>query len=175
MTLLIAVLLLFVAPALASAQARPPEFSVPPASEWVHIDGSKNPELIPEWSVWQAAFRSFLLVGQLPTAVAQHISKEEAAMVLGVAKEHGQSMNACEERAMKLMPLLQKETAEVINRKTEALNLECRSRTLRLRDRALDGLGPDGQVALRGWVESTKATIQVSVPKRELDFYLKPK
>ena len=34
---------------------------------------------------------------------------------------------------------------------------------------------PDGQVALRQWVEGIKAGIQVSVPKAELDFYLKPK
>lgn len=171
---LFGVLLFFVAP-LVSAQGRRAEFSIPSPPEWVHIDGSKTPELIPEWSVWQAAFRNLLLVGRLPTAVERHVSKEEAAMVLAAAREHGRNRAECEARALKLKPLLQTETAAEINRKTEALNLECRWQTLHLRDRVLDGLGPDGQAALAGWVDSTKATLQVSVPKRELDFYLKPK
>lgn len=175
MRLLTTVLLLLSTPALASAQSKRMEYSIPPPAEWVHIDGAKNPELIPEWSAWQFAFNNVVVVGQLPTAVSQHVSKEEAAVILDAAREQKKNRADCEARALKLMPLLETETAAEINRRTEALNLECRSYTLRLRDRVLESLGPDGRAALRDWVESTKATIQVSVPKKELDFYLKPK
>ena len=38
------------------------------AQEMLQIDGSKNPELIPEWSAWGFAFRVFATGSrQLPT------------------------------------------------------------------------------------------------------------
>jgi hypothetical protein len=166
---------LFAALLSATVQKPPIQFSNPPPSEWVHIDGSKNPELIPEWSVWRSALRTIHIVGQLPTVVATQVSKEEEAIVLTAARENARNITACEERGLKLKPLLETETAAVINRKTQELNLECRSETLRLRDRLLESLRPEGQVALRHWVESIKAGIHVSVPKAELEFYLKPK
>jgi hypothetical protein len=175
MRLAVAVLLLLVCPVHASAQSKRIEYSIPPPSEWMHIDGSKNPEMIPEWSVWQLAFNNIFVVGKLPTAVSRHVTKEEAAAILEAAREQKKNRMDCEERGLKLRPLLGTETIAEINRRTEELNLECRWQTLRLRDRVLESLGPDAQAALRDWVESSKATIQVSVPKAELDFYLKPK
>ena len=158
-----------------AVQQPPIQFSTPPPSEWVHIDGSKNPELIPEWSVWKSAFRNILIGGHLPTVVLTQISKEESAAILAAARENAKNVAACEQRGLMLKPLLETETPAVINRKTEELNLECRWQTLRLRDRLVQSLEPDGQAALRQWVESLKAGIQVSVPKAEFAFYMKPK
>jgi hypothetical protein len=159
----------------AAAQKPPVQFSVPAPSEWVHIDGAKNPELIPEWSVWKHAFMVFGVASELPTDVMKHLSKEEAAAVRAAAAQHRKDTSACEQRGLKLRPMLETEAVDAVNRKTEELNLECRWQTLRLRDRLLEALRSDGQVALRQWVEAAKADIRVSVPKKELDFYLKPK
>jgi hypothetical protein len=158
-----------------TVQKPPIQFSVPPPADWIHIDGSKNPELIPEWSVWDTAFRVFHSVGDLPTAVLNAATKEEAAAIQDAATEHGRITAECEERGLKLIPLLGKETPRVINEKTQALNLDCRTRTLALVDRLLERLRPDARAALNQWVESQKKGMRASVPKRELEFYLRPK
>ena len=159
----------------ATLQKPPIQFSIPAPSEWIHIDGSKNPELIPEWSVWDTAFRTFQTVGDLPTAVISTTTKEEAGLIQEAANEHRRFTAECEDLGMKLIPLLGKATARVINEKTQALNLQCRVRTLELRDRLLNRLRADARVALTQWVESQKKGMRASVPKRELDFYLRPK
>ena len=33
-------------------------FDIPPLSERIEIDGKKNPELIPQWDVWQSSLRA---------------------------------------------------------------------------------------------------------------------
>jgi len=76
---------------------------------------------------------------------------------------------------LKLLPLLETETAKVINEKTQALNLDCRRQTLTLRDHSLESLRPEAQTALSQWVEALKKGMRASVPKRELEFYLQPK
>ncbi len=44
---------------------KPPQvvFDIPPISERIQIDGSKNPEMIPQWDAWQAAFQIMEKVG----------------------------------------------------------------------------------------------------------------
>jgi hypothetical protein len=175
MHLLSAALLVLLNSLQGTPQRPPVQFSVPPPSEWVHIDGGKNPELIPEWSVWDTAFRMFVTVGNLPTAVLQMLTTEEAAAIRSAANQHGKITAECEARGLKLVPLLGKETARVINEKTQALNLDCRRQTLSLRDRSLESLRADARVALTRWVEDLKKGMRASVPKAELDFYLQPK
>ncbi len=75
---------------------------------------------------------------------------------------------------LKLVPTLKTEEARLINERTQAINLDCRWQTLRLRDRVLADLSPVGQAALTRYVEFTKAGIRVYVPKNELSFYRQP-
>jgi hypothetical protein len=175
MHLLSAALLVLLSSLQGTPQRPPVEFSIPPPSEWVHIDGGKNPELIPEWSVWDTAFRMFVTVGNLPTAVLQMLTKEETAAIQAAANQHAKITAECEARGLKLIPLLGKETARAINEKTQALNLDCRKQTLSLRDGALESLRADARVALTQWVEELKKGMRASVPKAELDFYLQPR
>jgi hypothetical protein len=150
-------------------------FSNPSPSEMVQIDGSKNPELIPQWSAWQFAFR--VIAGGpkvIPSVVLVHLSKDEADLVRAAAESDDKNDTECQARVLKLVPLLQTEEAVTINERTREINLECRSFTLKTRDRVLEGLRPQGQAALIEWVESNKAGMQVSVPKRELAFFRQP-
>jgi hypothetical protein len=155
---------------------KPPQvvFDIPPLSERIQIDGSKNPEMIPQWDAWQAAFQIMEKVGDLPTDLLKQVSREEAASILDAARENAQNLRECEQRALKLVPTLKTEEARLINERTQALNLDCRWQTLRLRDRVLADLSPVGQVALTRYVEFTKAGIRVYVPKNELSFYRLP-
>jgi hypothetical protein len=149
-------------------------FSMPAAADLVHIDGSKNPEMIPQWNAWESAFGIVALVTDIPTDVAVHLSKEERAILVAAAKEAGDNRRACEQRVLKLTPLLQTEQAKSINDKTQEINLEYRQQTLRLRDRVLAALGPEGQAALNQWVEATKSGMRISIPKADLEFYRRP-
>jgi len=150
-------------------------FSNPPLSEMVQIDGSKNPELIPEWNVWQVAFRAIAGGAKtIPTSVLVHLSKDEADLLRATAESDEKNDLECQGRVLKLVPLLQTAEATTVNERTREINLECRSFTLRARDRVLEGLRIQGQAALVEWVESNKAGMRVSVPKKELAFFRQP-
>jgi hypothetical protein len=149
-------------------------FSRPEAADLVHIDGSKNPEMIPQWNAWESAFGIVALVSDIPTDVAVHLTKEEQAALVAAAKEARDNRRATERRVLELVPLLQTQEAKSINDKTQEITLEYRQQTLRLRDRVLAALGPEGQAALNQWVESTKSGMRISIPKAELEFYRRP-
>jgi hypothetical protein len=150
-------------------------FSNPPPSEMVHIDGSKNPEMIPEWRAWWQAFH--IMAGgprQVPSVVREHLTENEASLLLKAAQDDQKYYTECEARVMKLAPLLQTEEAKTINERTREINLDCRRHTLQLRDSVLAAFSPEGQAALKRWVDATKAGMKESVPKRELAFYRQP-
>ena len=44
--------------------------------------------MIPQWDAWQAVFEIIAKVSDLPTDVLEHLSKEEAALVLDAAREN---------------------------------------------------------------------------------------
>jgi hypothetical protein len=155
---------------------QPPQvvFNIPPISERIEIDGRKNPEMIPQWDVWHAAFENIARVSDVPTEVYRHISREEAAAIVEAAKTSAQNYRATQDRVLKLMPTLKTDEARLINERTQAINLDFRWQVLRLRDSVLAGLNPAGQAAMALYVESLKAGMRVFVPKDELAFYQKP-
>ncbi len=150
-------------------------FSNPAPSEMALIDGSKNPELIPQWHAWQFAFR--VIAGGpkvIPSVVLVHLSKDEAELLREAAESDEKNDTDCQARVLKLVPLLHTDQAVTVNERTREINVECRSFTLKTRDRVLERLRSQGQAALVDWVESNKAGMQVSVPKRELAFFRQP-
>lgn len=161
--------------ALIACLASSPAAQKPPPDDLVTIDGSKNPELIPEWSAWEFAFR--VIAGgpkQLPSSVLLVVSKEEGQRVMAAAESDQRRDAACRERMSKLRPLLLTAKPSVINAKQEEIQLDCRWQTLQRRDRLLEGLRPEGQAALIAFVESLKAGTQVTVSRRELAHFHKP-
>jgi hypothetical protein len=167
---------LLVVPLSASAQDKsPPHSPGPPSSELIHVDGSKNPELVPQWSAWAFAFR--LIAGgpgMLPTVVDRAVSKDEAAMILREAQAAQKIDPACERRMSRLRPLIGKEKASTLDAKARAITVDCRWRTLNVRDRVLRALRPEGQAALIAFVESTKAGTTFTLTKRQLPRFMEP-
>ena len=155
---------------------KPPQVSyeVVPVSERLEIDGRKNPELIPQWDVWHAAFEIMSRAPDLPTEVLKTISTEEAASIRDAARENARNFQVAQERVLKLFPTLQTDEAKLVTERTQAINLEFRWQVLGLRDRVLAGLNPSGRVALSGYVESLKAGMRVFVAKKELAYYRQP-
>jgi hypothetical protein len=160
---------------LLSAGRSPAQTAPPPRVELIHIDGSKNPELIPQWSAWGYAFRVF--AGgprQLPTTLVQHVSKEEEAFLLAHADLVQRTDADCQQRLSRIVAKRGVEKLEALDRKVRDLAVECRWATLDARDRVLAGLNPEAQLALMAFVESMKAGTSVTVPKARLARFREP-
>jgi len=157
-------------------EKKPPliRYEAVPDAERVEIDGRKNPEMIPQWDAWHAAFEIMSRASELPTEILKQVSTAEASSIREAALENSRNFLALQQRVLKLMPTLQTEEAKLVTERTQAFNLEFRWQVLGLRDRVLVGLGPPGQAALSGYVESLKAGMRVFVPKKELAFYRQP-
>ena len=147
-----------------------------PTGEVVFIDGSKNPEMIPEWRVWGYAFRVFSGGRrELPTSVWFLVSKEETQRIMKEADAVQKSDADCAERAMRTHGLLKNgESPKAVDAKMHAITVECRWKTLHARDRILEGLNPEARIALIKFVEDCKQGITVTVPKSGLARYLEP-
>jgi hypothetical protein len=150
----------------------PPQTAVPGMME---IDGSKNPELIPEWSAWGFAFRVIATGSRrLPSSVYFAVSRDEEALILKEADQIQKIDRDCQGRLLELHDLLGKEKDDVLDRKLRELTLECRWATLHARDRVLEALKPEGAAALMAFVASTKVGTTVSIPKKDLARFLEP-
>lgn len=155
------------------ATPRSPATQAPP--EMMEIDGSKNPELIPQWNAWEFAFR--VMAGgpkELPTIVHRVVSTDEGAMILREAEMVTKLAAVCETRMGKLRVLIGKEKASVLDARAREVTLDCRRQTLDLRDRVLEHLNPEAQTALRAFVESTKAGTSLTLRKKHLARFLEP-
>lgn len=143
--------------------------------DMMQIDGSKNPELIPEWSAWGFAFRVFATGSrQLPSSVYFAVSREEEALIIKEADQLQKVDRDCQSRVVKLHDLLGKEKDDVLDQKLRDITLECRWATLHARNRVLEALKPEGAAALTAFVASTKAGTSITIPKKDLARYLEP-
>ncbi len=145
------------------------------AVQWVHIDGAKNPELIPEWSAWEDVF-STIAGGskQLPTNVLKKVSKEEADLVLSESEASVKRTAECNARILALKPLVGKENTRTLTDRTRQIRLECRWRNLYARDRVMTALNPEGRAAMNEFVDLIKAGTNVTVARSELSFFRQP-
>jgi hypothetical protein len=143
--------------------------------EMIEIDGSRSPELIPEWSAWSFAFRVIATGSrQLPSSVHLVVSKEEAAFLLNQADRLQKQDRDCQHRVVKLHSLLGREKDDVLDTRLREITLECRWATLHARDRVLEQLEPEGAAALAAFVTSTKAATSLTIRKQDLARFLEP-
>ncbi len=156
------------------SSAKPPgPFAVAPPSERLEIDGSKNPELIPEWYAWEACFRQLHKTGTVPSVL--NLTADETRFLEMQLEGYAGSTEECQRKIESLRPLVGVAPISEINQKQRAIQLECRARTLDIRDRLLGGVRPESAVAIASWVENLKTGIEISVPKRELAHFRQPR
>ena len=143
--------------------------------EWVHIDGRKNPEMIPEWSAWEDVF-STIAGGskQLPTSVLTRVSTREAEMILRESVASVGRTTECNARLLALKPLVSKEKIKTLQDRTKQIRLECRWANLHARDRVMAALNPEGRAAMNEFVDLIKAGTKVTVARSELSFFRQP-
>lgn len=145
-----------------------------PKPEMLEIDGSKNPELIPQWSAWSFAFRTMGGARDLPSSVLKLVSPSESALIMREADALQKVDARCAERMTELTQRLGKVARPVLEKQAQDLTLECRWETLYSRDRVLEGINAEAGAALVAYVESTKVGTTISLPKKALARYLKP-
>ena len=162
-----------------AAQAPPQQssprnpFVITPPSERLEIDGSKNPELIPEWYIWDTFFRQLHTAGTVPTALS--LTANEERFLQMELEQYSKSNRQCQRDIERLRPMIGVAPVKDINEKQQAIQLECRRRSLEIRDRLLSGVRPEASVAIAAWVENLKTGIEISVPKRELAHFRQPR
>ena len=145
------------------------------AMEIVQIDGSKNPELIPQWSAWGFVFRVFAGGSrELPSAMIPHITASERTLIMKEADSVQKIDAGCDARHRKIIEEKGGKKLEELDKEVRELSLECRWETLHARDRVLAGLSPDAQASLTAFVESTKAGTSLSIPKKDLARFREP-
>jgi hypothetical protein len=108
--------------------------SPPPLLEVIQVDGAKNPELIPQWSVWGTVFR--IISGgprQLPSSVFRLVSKEEEALVMKEADAVQKVDAACLARATKAVALLGTQGMAAVDGNLRQISIECRGDAARAR------------------------------------------
>jgi hypothetical protein len=148
-------------------------FAVAGPSQRLEIDGSKNPELVPEWYIWETFFRQLHTAGTTPSALNLTIDEER---FLQMELEHyAKSNQQCQKDIERLRPLVGVAANTEVNEKQRAIQLECRLRSLEIRDRLLAGVRPEASVAIAAWVENLKSRVEISVPKRELAHFRQPR
>lgn len=144
------------------------------------IDGRKNPELIPEYVLWEHGFGGLAMIKEndmKPAIDSLHLSPSDFALVW---KEAGQQRHR-EEESMALQRQRRQalaarglKPAEWVPELRELI-LEYRWSVLNARDRLLAAMSPEGQVTLLAWIEQRRANITGAVPKSDLEFFRQPR
>jgi hypothetical protein len=134
--------------------------------------------LIPQWKAWEAAF-DLLAAGKRGGAVQLdrelEMSEADKALVYAEAARHVARWNAHKKQVLEeLEPLLAKMKREELLPRNRAMILEYRQQVLDGSQRLLQRLSPEGRERLPQWVEQLKASITVTAPKSELEFFRRP-
>jgi hypothetical protein len=144
----------------------------------ITLDGSKNPEQIPQWLAWQEAFRVMGMPAQLdlpiPTTIWEVTTAAERDLI---RKEAMQSLEREDEVGAQVMKIREAVTEESRARdeaRAKQLDLRRRQAILDSRERVLARLSPEGQIALRAFAEEVKKGIKVTILKSLLAEYSMP-
>ena len=149
--------------------------------EWVIIDGAKQPELLPDWLVWENVFsgvytiRHKRLEGSPLDSLA--VTSSELRRIEEAGTWYDAQRGACGERQKKQVAMLRaakRSAADVTTRQREII-LECRRQVLDRADALLGSMSDDGRAALLSYVEAMKPGMWSRIAKSELEFYRQPR
>jgi hypothetical protein len=143
------------------------------------IDGSVEPQLIPQWMLWQQSFitldrakrRDFKAFseGLVLSAAESRILYEEAALE---ETRQGECRKAWD-LEYKVLVASQTPEQQMLVRLREA-RIACRQKTLDARDRVLTQLGPGARASLLQWVERMRPDIRYFGTAQEKEYFWLP-
>src|SRR5215510_15603487 len=141
-----------------SAQGRP---AVNPL-EIVEIDGSRNPELIPEYMVWEHGFSGLALIKERQIRAALDsliLSPEDAARVFKEADAQADRDRRRSEREHERRLALRDAKPADLGAALREVILEYRWEVLNARDRLLASLSAEGQAEVPRWMNERRTHI----------------
>jgi hypothetical protein len=175
MTWLPLVAMLGIAPCASHAQLPPP------FSDYVRIEGRKNPELLPDWLVWKHVFMT--------------ISSAKAGNLRGFTHEFEDSFTPSEllalyteadaqaRRDQEELDATERKRKDLDDRDVDAkdaakelfeVELQHRQKVLDARDRVVAALSPESLAILARFAEETRGSIASLVPRSELEQFRLP-
>jgi hypothetical protein len=150
----------------------------------IEIDGSKSPELIPEYLVWSYAFH-FLHNQRSNPRVVDSLKHRYLPMPAADYELLWRTVAKVNEREADHYKV-QKETFDLAMNAPEGEKrrrrdefrdsvVQMRQDILDLADDLMKQLSPQGRTALEAWKESRRATITATVPRNEMDYFKRPR
>ena len=167
-------------------------FPKPPGDkDWVIIDGSKEPEKIALWDVWQHALRIMLMSESdpLPAQIVAASSPAEQKFIHSTVRAFVTGPLAAKDAAMmKVVPDIQafrlacerqedtctKENAERLaerNKPVREASMAYRRAAVETRQKLMERLSPEAALALEAWVKALSAGRTIHTTKDEFKTY----
>lgn len=172
-------LALFAIVALAAPAAPGAEQKLPEG--FVKIDGAKNPELLPEYMIWQNVFSGLGTVKEksipLPVGALKGTPRDRER-IFEAATWHVEQAKQCIERQRRRVDMLRAQTKpkpQDIDAAQKEVILECRQEVLDRVASLLSQLSDEARLSLLEWAEESKSGMWAVVPKSELEFFRKPR
>ena len=143
------------------------------------IDGSKNPELFPEWFIWQQTFIALDRDGsnaRIPVHVELGVSETEAQYLMTEVKgfQDLQAILAKQIREARSTLTAQNKPEGQIRDAIQAHELEYRYKLLEARQRIYEKLSPESMVGLRGWIDRRMSGTKAHLRGRALQYFHLP-
>src|SRR5262245_31033675 len=144
----------------------------------VVIDGRVNPELFPEWYVWEQAFLALARTNDVKETLTVGVGLSDAEAILLTAEvtqfQRRQTTLANQLAETKKSLIAQDKREVEIRDATQAVELRYRYDILEARQRLYDRLSADGILALRNWTDGRMRTTKVLLRGRAATYFRLP-
>lgn len=144
------------------------------------IDGRSNPELIPDYVLWEHGFGGLAIIRKhnMTSALASlKLADADAELVFKEASAQADRDIASATRQRRRREAMLADGAKPPDVMTamRQIVLDYRWSVLHARDRLIAAMSPEGRATLLAWMERRRVNIKVSVPEGEMDFFRQPR
>jgi hypothetical protein len=150
------------------------------AIDIIEINGRTNPELIPEYVLWEFGFGGLALIKEKNMTVAIDSLGLSAADLALVWKEASlqrdrEEQSMTRQRRQRELSKAQGASQQELTAALQKIVLDYRWSVLEARDRLVAAMSAEGQASLLAWMELRRSSIMASVVKSDWEFFRKPR
>jgi hypothetical protein len=164
-------------------------FLIGPGSTWllsheeqaaaVIIDGSKNPQLFPQWFIWELTFQRLsgdMTKRPIPLHRELGVTEDELKFVLDEVRSFQQIQQALAKqlRETRNAEIARGKRDDEVQDATHAVNLDYRFKVLESRQRIHERLSPESLIRLRAWIDQGIRGTKVRLRGRAVEFFKQP-
>ncbi len=162
-------LAVFLAPLVSSTHSQ--------SSGEVVIDGAKNPELFPEWFVWEQTLQTLPRLGRTGKTTELDVSRVEWALIQREIKvfQELQTTQEKQHRQIKAAGEPTGKTEDQIRNAAHLVDLEYRHKVLDIAHRVSEGLSPESLTRLRAWIDVLVQGTAVHLRGRAIKLFREPR